>query len=450
MTSKFINRTLIILVILTFGSTSMKAQDGGSLLVDKIICKVDNYIILKSELERAYLEFLSRGQYTPGDVKCEILESLIVEKVLVAKAEIDSVVVSDLEVEGTLQNRINYILSQVGGSEESIIEAYGKSLEEIKEELRDDIKNQLVSQRMRSTVTEGIKVSPSEVKKFFNRIAKEELPYYSTEVTLGQIVKIPTVNKTEKQKIIDQLNELRAKILKEEVTFGDMAREYSQDPGSRANGGEYPFIKRGEFAPEYEAAAFTLKPGEISKPIETDFGLHIVQLLERRGNEFRSRHILIQPQFTESDFLEAEHYLDSLKNLVEKDSISFEFLAKEYSDDQITSSSGGFMLDPNGVNRISVEDLEPSMFFTIDTMTVGTISKPMRYRNEQGKDVVRILFYKNKVKPHQANLSEDYQKIYAATLQSKRSNIMNEWYEGAKDEVFINLDKEYNYCNILE
>ena len=436
-------------MLLSFAVDS-KGQGEDGVLVDEIICKVDNYVILKSELERAYLEFLSRGQYTPGDVKCNILQQLVIEKVLVAKAEIDSVVVSELEVEGTLDGRIQYILAQVGGSEENLIQAYGKTLEQIKDELRDDIRSQLVSQRMRSTITEGVSVSPSEVKKFFNRIPAEDLPYYSTEVTLGEIVKKPEISAEEKQKVYDELKGYKNQVLSGQATFAELAKKHSQDPGSRGNGGEYGWVKRGEFAPEYEAAAFTLDVGEICDPIETDFGLHIVQLLERRGNEYRSRHILIRPKFTESDFLRAEHYLDSLRKQIQLDSISFEFAAKEYSDDQVTSSSGGFMLDPNGVNRISVEDLEPSMFFTIDTMTVGNISEPMRYRNDQGDDMVRILYFKDKVKPHQANLAQDYQKIYAATLQNKKTKVMEEWYLEAKDEVFIDLDKDYNNCSILE
>jgi peptidyl-prolyl cis-trans isomerase SurA len=448
MNLRFISSLLAIGLI--WGLTWSSAAQNKDVMIDQIICKVDNYVILQSELERAYLEFLSRGQYAPGDVKCEILESLIMEKVLVAKAEIDSVVVSDIEVEGTLESRIQYILSQVGGSEEAIMKAYGKTLEQIKDELRDDIKNQLVSQKMRGTITEGVTVSPSEVKKFFNRIPKEELPFYSTEVTIGQIVRIPTISKEEKRKASDRLNDFRIQILSGQANFADLARKHSQDPGSRSNGGEYGWIKRGEFAPEYEAAAFTLDQGEISKPFETDFGMHIVQLLERRGNEYRSRHILLQPRLQETDFLEAERYLDSLKTVIEHDSLTFEQMAKEYSEDKITGASGGFILDPNGVDRISVEELEPSMFFTIDTMTVGSISPPIRYRNEQGKDAVRILYYKKKVKPHQANLDEDYQKIYAATLQSKKSERMNVWYEGAKGEVFIDLDTEYNNCNILE
>jgi len=449
MNLKFISSALVGLVFILGSFNEVKAQ-GEGVLVDEIICKIDSYVILKSELERAYLEFLSRGQYTPGDVKCNILQQLVIEKVLIAKAEIDSVVVSELEVESSLDGRINYILAQVGGSEESLIEAYGKTLEQIKEELRDDIRNQLISQRMRSTITEEVKVSPSEVKKFYNKISSEDLPYYSTEVTIGEIVKEPTVSKEERQKVINQLKDFKNLILSGQATFPELAKKHSQDPGSRANGGEYGWVKRGEFAPEYEAAAFTMDVGEISEPIETDFGMHIVQLLERRGNEYRSRHILVQPKFTESDFLRAEHYLDSIKTLIELDSVTFEYIAKEYSDDQITSSSGGFMLDPNGVARISVEDLEPSMFFTIDTMTVGTISEPIRYRDDQGKDLVRILFYKDKIKPHQANLNQDYQKIYAATLQNKKTIVMNEWYDGAKTEVFIDLDEDYRSCEILE
>jgi peptidyl-prolyl cis-trans isomerase SurA len=202
--------------------------------------------------------------------------------------------------------------------------------------------------------------------------------------------------------------------------------------------------------PEFAAAAMRMKPGEISKPIETDFGYHLIQLIERRGNEFHARHILIRPDFSEVDFEAAENYLDSLRTLILEDSLIFEKVAKEYSDDNETAGNGGFLIDASGSSKVSVEDLDPVIFFTIDTMEVGEISPPVRYRMRDGKEAVRILYYKEKVKPHQANLKEDYQKIQLAALNEKKQLALNRWFDEAKEEVFIQIDENYKKCKVLQ
>jgi peptidyl-prolyl cis-trans isomerase SurA len=193
-----------------------------------------------------------------------------------------------------------------------------------------------------------------------------------------------------------------------------------------------------------------MKPGEISYPIETDFGIHIIQLIERRGNSFNSKHILIIPNSSQQDVEDAKDYLDSLKGVVQHDSITFARAAKEYSDDPRTSSNGGFFSDATGASRISVEELDPVVFFTIDTMQVGLISRPMEFRMDDGTEAVRILYYKDRIAPHQANLLDDYQKIYAATKAEKRNGILSEWFSKAQGDVYINVDSEYDNCNILQ
>ena len=232
--------------------------------------------------------------------------------------------------------------------------------------------------------------------------------------------------------------------------FADLAREYSEDPGSARYGGELGYAARGTMVPEYEAAAMRMKPGEISQPIESDFGFHLIQLIDRRGNEFNSRHILIRPDHTAIDFEQAEDFLDSLKNHIIHDSLIFEKAAKEFSDDDLTAGNGGFLIDASGSTRVSVEDLDPVVFFTIDTMEVGQISQPLRYRMQDGKEAVRILYYKDRIRPHQANLKEDYQKIQMATMNEKRQEVMEVWFDRAKNEVFIQIDDDFKYCKILE
>lgn len=435
-----------IMVVLTIGSSFAQTEQG--VLIDKIVAKVDDYIILKSELEKAYLDFLSRGQVSQGNAKCQMMETLVINKLMVAKAEIDSVEVAPDQVNQNLEQRISYIVSQIG-SVQALEEYYGKTMDQFRQEMFDQVKEQLVVQKMQGEITANVKVTPAEVKRFFNKIPTDSLPFFSSEVAIAQIVKKPEINKAQKEKVKQQLNEIRDQILAG-GSFSELAKKYSMDPGSGSKGGKLGFFKRGELAPEYEATALGLKPGEISPPVETQFGFHIIQLVERLGNTFNTNHILIIPSSSSTDMDDAREYLDSLRTVINLDSISFEKAAKEYSDDQTTSGSGGFFLDATGASRVSVEELDPVIFFTIDTMQINSITKPMDFRMEDGTDAVRILYYKDKISPHQASLLDDYQKIRSATLANKRNEILSNWFKEAKGDVYIHLEPEYEYCEILK
>ena len=436
-----------LLAKLVFFSAIFQAH-SQDVVIDEIIAKVDNYIILKSDLERAYLDFLSRGEFSTGNTRCNILENLIVNKMMVAKAEIDSVIVEDAEVQGDLGRRMDYLVAQIGSIEE-IEKFYEKSIDQIESELFDEVKEQLIIRKMQTELTTSLKVSPAEVKRFFRNIPSDSLPYFSTEVTVGQIVKKPVPGRQQVEKVRTTMQEIRNQILGG-ASFADMARLYSEDPGSAANGGELPFYKRGEVAPEFEATALTLEENEISQPVRSQFGFHVIQLQEKRGNTFKTRHILISPKPSNDDIEEAKQYLDSLRGQIVEDSISFDQAAKEYSDDQVTSSSGGFFLADDGSSKVSVESLDPNIFFTIDTMKVGTVSRPLRFQERDGSYAYRILFFKHKVRPHQANLKEDYQKIASAALNEKRARKLSDWFKEARGDVYINIDRAFDYCDLVK
>jgi peptidyl-prolyl cis-trans isomerase SurA len=358
------------------------------------------------------------------------------------------VVVDSKQVEEELNRRMQYYISQFG-SEQKIEEIYKTTISEFKNEVRPQIREQLLVQQMQRNITEKISMTPGEVKKFFNTIPRDSVPYFDTEAEVGQIVKKPTVAKAQKNEVRERLQKVRDRIIAGE-DFAVLAKEFSEDYGSAADGGMLPgYMKRGDLAPEYEATIFKLKKGEVSNIVETEFGFHIIQLLDRKGNEFKSRHILMTPKSSGNDIEEAKHYLDSIRNLILNDSISFEKAAKEYSDDKMTGANGGMMLDANGNTRISVNSLDPVVFFTIDTMSVGKISEPLAFRTEDGKEAVRILYYKSKTAPHQANLRDDYQKIYNAALAEKKNKAMNEWFEKNKKELFVEIDEEFSSCNVL-
>ena len=444
------NKLFLIIVLISFFYADLMAQEPQSneIVIDKIVAKVDDYIVLKSELERAYLELLSRGNTAGQETKCMVLEGMVLNKVMVAKAEIDSVVVEEEEVDRDLDMRLAQIVGQFGGDEKMIEKYYKKSIEEFKEELRENVKEQKIVSKMQSLMTEGITVTPSEVKQFFKNIPRDSLPYFSTEVTIGQIVKKPQISKEERDRIESLLLRLRQRVIDGE-DFQDLARKYSQGP-TGPRGGNLGMIKRGQMVSEFEGAALKLKEGELSLPVESQFGFHLIQLVERRGNEYNARHILIQPKYSESDFEKAAYFLDSLRDLIEIDSIKFDKVAKEFSEDKESASNGGYIRGSSGANRVLVSELEPGLFFTIDTMTVNTISKPIKYSMPDGTSAMRIIFYKDKIKPHQANLDEDYQKIYLAAINAKKTKVMSEWFKSAREDVFIQIDPEYESCRILQ
>ena len=443
---KFFKHLLFLLIFFPVIISELRGQSG--VVVDEIIGRVDDYIVLRSELESTYLDILSRGERISGNTKCAVLKDLITTKLLVAKAEIDSVLVDDSQVDQELNSRMALIINQIG-SEEEIERYYNKTIAEFKRELFDDIKEQLVARKMRQEVLNEIEVSPEEVKEFYDGIPRDSLPYFSTQVKVSQIVKSPEVGREQKEKVRNELISIRDRILNGE-SFEILATLYSQDPGSAQNGGNLGFVGRGAFQPEFEAEVFRLKPGEISMPIETQFGYHIIQLIEKRGNLFNSRHILLQPDFSDEDVAKTIKFLDSLKEVAYSDSVTFEELAREYSDDKFTSSFGGYFTDAMGGENVLVEELDPVIFFTIDTMDVGDISVPFESRTDDGKLAYKLIYYKEKIPPHLGNLESDYQRFRTFSLNKKQNEELNEWFEEAKKEVFIKIDPEYNPCEILK
>ncbi|WP_226389533.1 peptidylprolyl isomerase [Penaeicola halotolerans] len=417
-------------------------------VVDKIIAKVNNYIILKSDLDKAYLEIKSNPQYGGNVTECEVLEQLVVSKLMVAKADIDSVTVTDAEVQLDMDRRFDIILAQVG-EESKLVELYGKTADQLKAELFDDIRERKIEQRMRGEITKDVTVTPSDVRKFFNSIPKDSIPYFSAEVSVSQIVKRPEPGPAEKEKTRQFLLDLKQRILNGE-DFGRLASQYSQDPGSARYGGDLGYVNRGDFVPEFEAVAFTLEPGELSGAVESEYGYHLIQLIERRGNTFNARHILLRPEPSEADIVKAERFLDSLRTLIVADSLDFAKAAKDNSDDAMSKETGGFFIDPTtNSNRVSMKQLDPVLFFTIDSMKVGSVTKPIRFKSEQGEDLVRIIYYKSRMRPHQANLDDDYEKIRVSALSKKQNERVKQWFREAKNEVFIEIDPQYKNCTML-
>nr|WP_236021342.1 peptidylprolyl isomerase [Algoriphagus oliviformis] len=437
---------------MALGQTLAQEAPTGQVL-DKIVAKVDNNIILESDVQQTYIEALAQAQQgMEAPTRCNVFESLMINKLMVAKAEIDSVIVTDAEVMLQTENRFNAVLQQFGGDESMLVQVYGKTAEQLKAELEDVIREQMIVTKMRGKITEGLTVSPADVRAFFNSIPKDSLPLFTSEATVGQIVKKPEVNAKVRDEIVAQLTQFKQDILDGKADFADLAKRYSEDPGSGAQGGDLGFYRRGELAPEFEATALGLRQGEISDPVETQFGFHMIQLLEIKGSTYNTRHILRIPKATEEDLLKAERYLDSLKKEIEAGKIEFAKAAKEYSEDRATSDHGGFFTDPaTNSNRLSLRTLEdPVLYFTIDTMQVGKMTKPIRFEDPREGTKVRILYYHAKYPAHRANLEDDYEKMKAAALRRKEDDILGSWFITAKEDVFIDIDPTYDRCDVLQ
>jgi peptidyl-prolyl cis-trans isomerase SurA len=451
---KFLNRLILSLVgamVLT-QTFAQEAPPTGQVL-DKIVAKVDNNIVLESEVQQTYIEALAQAQQgLEAPTRCDIFENLMINKLMVAKAEIDSVLVTDAEVMLQTENRFSAVLQQFGGDESMLVQAYGKTAEQLKSELEDVIREQMIVSKMRGKITEGLTVSPADVRAFFNSIPADSLPLFTSEATVGQIVKKPVVSAKVRDEIIAQLKQFKQDILDGKADFADLAKTHSEDPGSGSQGGDLGFFRRGELAPEYESTALGLRQGEISDPVETQFGFHMIQLLEIKGSTYNTRHILRIPKATEEDILKAERYLDSLRKEIESGKITFAKAAKEYSEDRATSDHGGYFTDPStNSNRLSLRTLEdPVLYFTIDTMNVGNITKPIRFEDPREGTKVRILYYHAKYPAHRANLEDDYEKMKAAALRRKEDEILGKWFITAKEDVFIDIDPTYDRCNVLQ
>jgi peptidyl-prolyl cis-trans isomerase SurA len=442
-----------LLGILIFPKVFAQETTPTGQVLDKIVAKVDNNIVLESEVQKTYVEAIAQSQQgMEAPNRCGVFESLLINKLMVAKAEIDSVIVTDAEVLVQTNNRFSSVMQQFGGDESMLAEIYGKTADQLKAELEDVIREQLTVQKMRGKITEGITVSPAEVRAFFNSIPKDSLPLFTSEATVGQIVKKPEANPKVREQIISQLRQFKQDILSGKSTFAELATRHSEDPGSAAQGGDLGFFRRGELAPEYEATSLGLRPGEISDPVETQFGFHMIQLLEIRGGTFNTRHILRIPRASEEDIKQAERYLDSLKKEIQAGKIEFAKAAKEYSDDRGTSDAGGFFTDPaTNSNRLSLRTLEdPVLYFTIDTMKVGDITPPLRFEDPREGTKVRILYYKARYSAHKANLDDDYEKLKSAALRRKEDEVLSKWFITAKEDVFIDIDPSYDRCNALQ
>lgn len=410
--------------------------------VDGVVAQVGKEIILQSDIA-IQREALSREGQTLTD--CQMIRELLLEKLLIHHAAIDSVIIAEEEIDENIDRRIDQLVGQIG-TERRLEEYYGKSILEIKEEMRPLMRNQMTAQRMQMTITETIEVTPKEVEDAVALIPLDSLPLIGTEVELAQIIIEPKVSQQAEQDAIDRLNQLRDRILGGS-SFATMAILYSEDPGSNRNGGEYKGIKRGVFVKEFEAIAFNLRPGEVSAPFRTEYGFHIVQLQVKRGEELDLRHILIKPKVEQADLDAAKNLLDSLRTAIMAGQVTFEDAAESFSADEESKLNGGVMMNPMTTDvRWNVEDLDRGIFYAIEKIETGGISEPALVRKPDGQEIFRILQLRDRVAPHRANLAQDFSLLKNYVQNQRKQSKMLQWVEDKKAETYIYQAPSYEGC----
>lgn len=428
------------------------AQSNLTGTADKIIAIVGkNRIILQSDIDLQFATYKAQDPTLSDTVKCNMLQQMITQKLLVEQAERDSLLVSDEDVEGTIDNRIRQFVRQYG-SKEKLEEIAGKTIYQLKEENRETFKEQLMAEKMQSKILENVKITPSEVQSFYNKIPKDSLPFYPATVEVGQIVIDPPASPEVEEYAKKKLEDIRNQIVNDGKSFETMAGLYSDDPGSRDNGGRYNDVNRvgGGWAPEFVAAAFKLQNGEVSPIVKTQFGYHIIQMIQRKGDVADLRHILITPERTSVDFKKALDKLDSIRSLVIAGKYSFPEAVGKFSTDESAKNTGGMILDPTtGSPELEMDKLDPAMVMMLDTIKEGSLSQPQIFTNDRGAKSTRIVYLRARTQPHKANLKDDYSRIQQVALSQKQAKTVENWLMERLPNYYIKIDPEYQSCSVF-
>jgi len=443
---KYYLKSMLVLLIAYFGILQT-ASSQDEQIIDQVVAVVGKNIVLESDIQNQYLNAVMQGQIrgAASEARCRILEDILYQKLMVTQAEVDSLTVDEIRVEGELDRRLGSFIQQFG-SQEKLEQYYGKSLNEIKAELHEVVAEQMLAQEVQQSIVMSVTVTPSEIKSFYRSIPKDSLPLIKTEYKIAEIVKKPPVNIEEKLRVKEQLLDLRKRILDGE-NFSTMAVLYSADPGSASKGGELGFYGRGQLYHEFEAVAYKLKEGEISNVVETEAGYHIIQLIERKGDYINVRHILLTPKVSPTDLLKARTLLDSVAKLVRADSMSFERAVELYSDGEDKNSGGLLINQYTGSTSFEAEQLDPQVSFVVEKMEIGDVSNPVPMKTEDQKDAYRILKLLEQTQPHRANLKIDYPRIQEWALQNKQRKAIDKWINKKAKQTYVRIVEQYKKCS---
>lgn len=440
-----IKAVLLLTALLYFSKAEAQNQ-----LIDQVVAVVGDKMILTSDVEIQALQAKSQG-YTAADLHCQIMEQLLLEKMFLYWAEVDSLEIEDGDVDLEIENRLNYFLQMFGGDVEKMEEYYGKTLLEMKDQFRTELREQMLARKMQQQIISDVKVTPSEVKNYFQSIPRDSLPYLDAEVELAEIIVKPKLSVEQKELARQQLIDLKKRIEAGE-DFEKLAKGLSQDPGSAPKGGDLGWTKRGAFVPEFEGAAYKLKPNELSDPVESQFGFHLIQLLERRGDEVHTRHILLVPDIAYSEAEHSKKRLDSIRTLIVRDTLIFRRAVEKFSEDDLSKKRGGLILNPQrNSTTFSIKELDPTLYFTIDTLEASEVSFPTEFLQADGRKAFRIVQVISRTKPHIANLKDDYTKIQEVVEARKKQDLLQKWFERRIGRTYVMLKDQYKgNCSNME
>lgn len=417
-------------------------------LADKIVAIVGDKIVLKTDIDNSLIDMQRQGVEAPANARCFIMEQALGVKSLVLQAEKDSLPITDEEIDADIDNRIRYFISQYGSKDE-LERVAGKSVFQLKEEFKTGIRDQKLASAMRNKIVAEVKITPNEVKAYFEMLPTDSLAFYESEVEVGQIVIYPKASKDAEDYAIEQLNEYKTQV-EAGKDFRNLADMNSEDPGVKQNRGQYEINRTSkEMDAAWLSKAFTLKEGQISKPFKTKFGYHIIQLVSRAGDDAVVRHILKIPQVTNIEMKEGFAKIDSVRSKLIAGTVDFGTAVARYSDDEGSKFTAGMLQGANG-SFLTLDQLDPQMINMLKDLKLGEYSQPVEYADERGKKGVRIVYLKTKTDPHRENLKDDYSKIATRALEEKKETALEAWFYKKIKTYYIMIDPEYQECDVME
>ena len=433
-------KKIAIAFFLLISLVSVAQGQPKKVIADKISGIVGDKIILYSDIRNSLADIVRQGGQVPENAECMLMEQAIISKMLMLQAMKDSLPVTDEEVEADLDNRIRTYINQFG-SQEALEEVAGKTIYQIKDDARESVKEQKLAQAMQRKIVDNVRITPIEVKAYFDKIPKDSLPFYETELEIGQIVLYPKASRDLEQYIVSEMNNYKKQIESKVTDFCRLAKQVSEDPGSKDRCGQYQ-LNRAEksWDPVFLSTAFRTKEGEISSPVKSKFGFHIIQMVQRNGDDAIVRHILRIPPVTEEEINQAKAKLDTIRSKIIAGTLGFNEAATKYSDDEAAKYSGPFITNREGSPFVTIDMLDKEMVAMLAKMKVGEFSQPTPFESEQGKKGVRIVYLKSKSEPHRMNLKDDYSKISNFALEEKKGQTLDKWIKAKLPTYYVMID----------
>lgn len=443
---KLVNfKTLVLLFVLCVSQVKAFAQDN---VIDEVVWIVGDEAILKSDVEEERLNAQYNGTKFDGDPYCVIPEQIAIQKLYLHQAAIDSVEVTDSEVLQRVEWQINNIIRQIG-SKEKMEEYFNKTYTQIRETMRESTRDGLVVQKMQQKLVGDIKITPAEVRRYFDKLPKDSVPYVPTQVEVQIITQEPKIPISEIEDVKKRLREYTNRITSGDTPFSSLAILYSEDPGSARRGGELGFMGKGELLPEFATVAFNLQdPKKVSKIVETEYGFHIIQLIEKRGDRINCRHILLKPKVSDKDLEASIHRLDSISNDIRKAKFTFEQAASVISQDKDSRNNKGIMPNSNsGTSKFEMDQLPQEVAKAVDKLNVGEISKAFTMVNSKGKQVCAVVKLRLRVDGHKATMSDDYQSLKDIVIGKLRVEKLDQWIREKQKKTYVRINENWRKCD---